>query len=138
MNEDKKEPIVENQGAPFNSAIACLMRLDGILIDIKNLVLKTGKEFDKGFAQQRKYYLVRQFYVQATPLIKNEDDRKKIKEMLGKIKLEYSDGLNHGFPCKYPSYSFQIENALDEIIITIEESLQRDGFYMPSKDDGGL
>ena len=121
--------------AAFNAAIATLMRLDSILIDIKNNSIAENRP--KGMKQHFKYRLVKAFYVQSVPLIKDQEDKDLIKKKLLAITLMYSQHIGWD---KYTvsKYVDDIENELDDILILIQEALQKAGHFMPEKRDTGL
>lgn len=131
MNPSNNTPQGE---AAFNAAIAALMRLDSILIDIKNILQK--QDIPKPIRQHRKIELVRAFYVQSMPLIKDEEDKKRIKEEVSKLHYLYDfDPTDYYKQAKIPIYSFQQDVQMDDIIIMIEEALQKSGYFMPERKE---
>ena len=84
-----------------------------------------------------KYMLVRQLYIQAIPLL-IEPEEKTIQDNLEKIKLpkpiSKSNAGGSDAHTLYP-YSLDIENKLDNIVIEIQNALQRQGYFMPPKND---
>ena len=135
MEKQITEPPKE---AAFNAAIATLMRLNEILIDVKNNSIDDTRT--KGKKQHYKYRLVKAFYVQSVPLIKEQEDKDLIKEKLSEIKLKtwYDKNLNPGSRQIRCVYSDDTENQLDDILILIQEALQKAGHFMPEKRDSGL
>lgn len=121
--------------AAFNAAIATLMRLDRILIDIKDNSI--AEKRTKGKKQHYKYRLVKAFYVQSVPLIKDKEDKDLIKKKLLAIKLIYREVIAWN-NYTTPKYIDEIENELDDILILIQEALQKGGHFMPEKRDTGL
>ena len=126
-------------------AIATLERLGNLLTEIKNIslgVMPGNRPINSnGEIQHIKYKMVKQFFVQSVPLLKDADE-KIILSRLNKIKpiyVNYMQKSNNklGFTKvgDIPYYSEVIENALDDILIKIQNFLQRDGFFMPPKHD---
>jgi len=128
-----------NESAPFNMAINCLMRIADMI--------KALGQVSAGFAMGEihegqnylgiKYMLVRQLYIQAIPLLVQPEE-KEIQDMLNKIKLpkpiNKSNSSGSDAKCVYP-YSLDIENSLDNVVIAIQNALQKHGYFMPPKND---
>lgn len=134
MQESKQES--ESEGAAFNVAVATLMRLDNILIDIKNLIL--NKETSSGAKQLSKYRLTRAFYVQSAALIKDENSKNKIKDEIKKLSPAFKDIINAGKIKKIATFDWEFEEKLDDVLVLIQECLQGEGYFMPEKIDKGL
>lgn len=105
--------------APFNSAIALLTRLDRILQKIQDVAINPQRII----AQYQKYQLVKEYYVQASPLIKAED-KELIKSTVNKLKLRKDE--------EDLAYSYELDDELNEFLVLIQESLQSNGLFMPS------
>ncbi len=121
----------------FNMAISTLERLSKILDDIKIVSVQTPIDQNKsGTGQHIKIEYVKQFYIQAVPLLK-EPDEKSLKPKLDKIQPQYWKKTNpYDNHVEYISkYNYKIECMLNNLLIEIQNCLQRDGFFMPPKDD---
>ena len=126
----------QDSSAPFNSAIATLMRLDQILRDIKNLIL--DNKLSGSVKQARKYYLVKAFYIQAFPLIKLEEDKERVKAFIETMKPEYAKKYCGGKVVENIIFSHLFDDKLDEALMMIQESLQVSGIFMPERTYEGL
>ncbi len=131
MVEDSyKKP--DDIGAPFNMAVASLMRIHDILKLITKYSMSSfNTSLPPGPIQHMKYRLVRQLYVQSVPLMKKES-KKPIKDTLNSIKLS-----REVTPSKNVTelYDHKVEMELDDCICEIEEALQVQGYFMPPKSD---
>jgi len=122
--------------APFNMAVASLMRLDAILTDIKNISLtQSTNNLSRSSGQHLKLKLVKDFFLQSVPLIKPEN-LEEIKNKVFALKPSYRD-LKKDNPSlgKIPAFSETLETSLDEMLIEIQVILQSNGVFMPSKKD---
>lgn len=119
----------ENKEAPFNFAIATLMRLDEIL---KKIVW--GSLDKSGVSQEQKYQLVRQYLVNACVLIKDKTSEAKLKTKLEGVRINYKSQQNIAGEVTSikPSYSDDINISLDNLLIEINNVLQEEGnYFMP-------
>lgn len=134
MEPPPNNPATKPDGAPFNAAIATLMRLDNIFSSITSIM--QNMELSKGTRQHRKYDLVRQLVVQAMPLISNATAKKEVMESLKNIKPLFIASKPHK-PNRLdtPGYSLEVEDQIDDLIIKVEETLQILGFFMPEKKE---
>lgn len=128
MNEEK--PTTE--GTPFNSAVATLMRLDSILMDIKNLIL--NNEVPQGLKQYRKLRLVKAFYVQSVCLLKDKTKKDALKKEAEKLKPIVKKCMSGGYLKPFYAFSSELEDKLDNFLIDAQEALQAEGLFMPSKE----
>ena len=119
--------------APFNMAIATLKRLDTILQQIRAMDF----HFSQSSAEKQKSYisLVKQFYINAVPLLKEEDVEEYKKEILGlDVKLKHT--IISGVQKQKYLYNVELEIRLNEILIELQQKLKK--FFMPKgKDPGG-
>lgn len=119
-------------GAPFNMAVASLMRIHDILKDITKYSMSSfNTNMPPGPIQHMKYRLVRQLYVQSVPLMKNDDKGPLVKE-LDSIQLK-REVTPTGVVTEL--YDHEVEKKLDQLICKIEEALQVQGYFMPPKSD---
>lgn len=130
----------ESQNAVFNMALDTLYRLGKILQEIKYLEFKT--EYSLEIRQAVKIGLVKQFFVQASPLL----DEKKIDEYKSEIlslkpkvvNVVSSKSMNNSKALgSQMVYDEQLGIRLDEILIELQISLQKKKYFMPTSDDEG-
>lgn len=131
---DTPDTKPEGEGAAFNAAVAALMRLNKILLDIESLVLNRQIAFAE--KQHIKIRLTRAFYTQSIALLKDEDDKEKIKIEVSKLKPALKKKEGHS--CSTLIFSWELEEQIDNVLILIQEALQKEGYLMPSKQDTGL
>lgn len=132
----------ENTQAPFNFAIATLMRLDKLLQQISYVsVIRDGNN------QQIKYDLVAQFLVNASVLIKDRKNKKGqtaedvLKNKLSKIKLKRfaTTDMSGQTTSNKIIYDEEVNKELDYFLIEVNNILQNSGgYFMPTEDDDGL
>lgn len=132
--------------APFNFAIATLMRINDILKDITAIEKKTGiindhnleKRLPDGLALSVKYKLVWQLFTQATPLLQKKQET-DIEKELNSIEPKHQLDNNRKIEdIQYQTFSYSLKTdlKLNKIMILIQKSLQANGsFFMPNKED---
>lgn len=132
-------PPNSNSGlsAPFNMAIATLMRLSGILEKIT--LVGIDPMLNENLKQQTKVYLVKQFFVQASPLLTVEvvtkyekifnsirpNERMVATTRSGIIKKKEVKSL----------FDWDLEEKLDKFLLDIQTELQNEKYFMPPKND---
>jgi len=116
--------------APFNMAIATLMRLDTILQQLRNL----GIMYPNDVPEKQKAHIefVRQFFINAVPLLENEDTESYKKEILG-LGLNVRSGVKSGTQFSKFIYDKNIEKRLNEILIEIQQKVKK--YFMPKGRD---
>lgn len=122
--------------APFNFAIATLMRLDDILKKI--LMFSTNAN---GSSQHVKYRLVRQLFFQSAVLIKDIKVKNKLMAKLITLEPKHTHKTDDAgrVTGTIEYYDHDINNKLDEYILEIQEALQKSGsFFMPKKSESSL
>ena len=115
--------------APFNMAVATLMRLDSILQQIKVMTITITNEKER---QKAYLNLVKQFFLNAIPLLDDnviKDKKKKIMDLTMKQGLIAKNGRQN----RVISYSESLEKELDNIMIELQQNLRR--FFMPTGKD---
>lgn len=135
MPEEKKFEE-ETEEAKFNFALASLQRIHDILKAIVENEKKVNVSLDPAQVQIIKKRLVKQLFVQAYPLLV-EKDKQTIKDKVNGVKLETKkgSGMDRGVVIS----SLKVNEELDNCIIEIEASMQKQGkFFMPDKDEGSL
>lgn len=123
----------ETSPSAFNMAVASLMRLDAILRDIKETSKQT---MNMGQAQHVKAKLVKDFFVQASVLFKDETKMKELWERVKDLKPQWTSG-GEGNLGK-PIFNRDLDLKLDDIIIDTQSELQKTGVFMPEYEDEGL
>lgn len=126
--------------APFNSAIATLMRLDRILTDIK--VVSTTDSLFSGQKQEMLINLTKQLFFQAIPLLKEDfikENKEKIINLSPKMReLKEQPNLINPFG-KHKGvivdFSPEIESELNNLWIDIQQHIASQGYFMPPKND---
>lgn len=134
------------QGAPFNMAISTLQRLDRILEDIKITsagyipmgIGETGQKIETAIGLDMKIRLIKQFFMQSIPLLKEKQRielAKHLKEIPNNERWELR-GSGHSAKkvwAKY--YSNQLEGMWDNFLCLIQIELQKENYFMPPKND---
>ncbi|MHA2019063.1 MAG: hypothetical protein ACTSXY_12415 [Promethearchaeota archaeon] len=130
--------IEQQSSAPFNMAVATLMRLDAILTDIKNIVregLSKNSRLQLVEAQRIKYNLVKQFFIQAIPLLR-KDDIESLKKDLEGVSFNTKELSEIEKRKVATSYSPKLENKMNDFLMEIQLKLQASGnYFMPPKGD---
>jgi hypothetical protein len=128
----------ELEKAPFNIAQDTLKRLSQTLDEIKQLAYKT--DYDMETRQAVKIGLVRNFFVQSSPLLL-EDFVKKYKLEILKLRPKIVRIIQNRTwnESKYVGqqiiYDEELEFRLDEILIELQIVLQKEGYFMPRAED---
>lgn len=131
---------VENQ-APFNMALATLMRCDEILKHYT--VVQTGKDYRSGeplgSATARvllKHQLLLAFIISTMPLLK-KDSRERVKQLKKELPIFVEEKWTtiNGVQKQVSIPIKDADDILDDSLIEIEELLQKESYFMPPKDD---
>jgi len=137
---DMTEDTNTEEQAVFNMALDTLKRLGKNLEEQKALSYKP--EYPIAILQKIKIGLVKQFFVQASPLLP-ADVVKKYKDEILSITPKTRTSWSKGSMCadKFNGtdiiYDEGLEIRLDEIIIELQMILQKEKYFMPSADDEG-
>lgn len=135
--------IEEENKTEFNMANSTLIRINDILKEIKEISIRTellpnNKSFlGKGKGQHMKLKLARDLFVQSVPLLSPEDIN-PFKIKIQSLEPEYCIVETWKGKAKVSSYNSQLEKILDDFIIELQIKLQKNGFFMPSKNRGVL
>ena len=121
----------QDSEAPFNMAVATLMRLDAILQQIRNL--HSRYPFDSPEKQKSYLELVTQFYINAIPLLKVEDATKS--EGILFLKIEQKKLIRNGVQRMIPQYSGGLDLKLNRFLIELQQLLRK--YFMPKGRDLG-
>lgn len=118
--------------APFNMALATLKRLDTILQQIRLL----NYTFPDPIQRQREHiYLIKQFYLNSIPLLKDTDiDNNEEKEILN-YTMKTSANVKSGTQRRKELYDAELEITLNNTLIKLQKKLKR--FFMPTGKDPG-
>jgi hypothetical protein len=138
MEEDYHE---EKEDAKFNMALDTLKRLGKILEEIKQADYNSVIPLE--LKQAIKIGNVKQFFIQASPLLPNKtitEYKSKILNLKPKNIPQYE---NDGYSCdKFRGYILVFDNELDyklnEILIELQQKLQEQKYFMPPAEDEGL
>ena len=118
-----------NSEAPFNMAVATLMRLDTILQQIRTLDYQSP--FDSAGKQKSYLGLVKQFYINSIPLLK-EEDAKKFRYLL-KLNIPSKTKIKSGVQKVNSYYNCNLDLKLNEALIEIQQLLRK--YFMPKGKD---
>lgn len=137
MTEDKEENT-EREKAPFNMAIDTLRRLGKILQDVT--IISTNPNLFPNERQEIKINYVKQFYVQASPLLRKEvieEYKKKVdvlrpKQVADQRRRTGNTPIFLGWKIEF---DYKLEELLDQILVELQISLADDGYFMPPSDE---
>ena len=137
-SKDKKEEEQQKKKAVFNMALNTLERLGNILSEIK--IITHDNYLNAETRQRMKIDLVKQFYVQSSPLLPKssiENYSNKILELKPVIKkiMENRAGSNPVFKGMSNVFDYEMDKKLDEILIKLQIALNLEGYFMPSIKD---
>ena len=139
-DEDEEEEGGEDKKTPFfNMANATLERVDKILQQIASV--SSNNEIPPAVKQANKISSIKILLTYSIPLSPKEfttEFRKKILELQPKYLVR--KGVRGGCTTHQEGYVFdkKLELELDNAIIEISETLQKKGFFMPSKDESSM
>jgi len=137
---EEKNNEAESEKAVFNMALDTLQRLGKNLEEQKQLSYKY--ELPEYVLQAIKIGLVKQFFVQASPLLPEETVKKYRKEILSLSPQRVNTYFRNGVSADKllglkPFYDKDLAVRLDEIIIELQMILQKEKYFMPSYEDEG-
>jgi len=119
--------------APFNMAIATLMRLNEVLNSMKLDAIRFGDQTKGGLSIKHSH--VTNLFIQAAPLLgeKGMEAINKIRKPLQERieRFERSEVGAHSDLKRCKGFSHE----LDDLAIMIQRKLQEDGFFMPPSKD---
>lgn len=124
--------------APFNAAVATLMRLDSVInqMGITSMAMAQGIT-PEGNGLHMRFNLLRQLFIQSCPLL-NEKDEKELKPKVMGLAPPQSKSKTDSYGNVTSSgimYDQKLDMAIDELEMEIENALQSEGYFMPSKAD---
>ena len=141
MADQSFESSYDNdEKAVFNMALDTLKRLGETLREVKQLSYKTDYTIET--RQAVKIGLIRQFFVQASPLLPTKKVNDYKKEILNfapavidlRQKKSFGNDVSVGTRIVYNS---KLDFRLDEILIDLQIILQEKGHFMPDAEDEG-
>ena len=124
--------------APFNMAIDTLERLGDILRDIKRIDQDIMLNFEQ--KQALKVASVQHFFMNATPLLEQED-KDKFEEQVLSLKPKQLRIMTNSFGnatvFKGTSFGYdpELDRTLNKLLIDIQTALQDGKFFMPPRKD---
>lgn len=138
MAQNTAPKIESRESAPFNMAIATLMRLDEVLREIYQLNTKFHMLTD----EQRQYLkvdLVKSFYINSCALL-TPDVIKQFDYVndINPLQTEQFVNPNYDgsrFSGKTYTFSTQLDHKLNKVLIEIIIKLQKERYFMPPKND---
>lgn len=119
----------QEQEAPFNMAVATLMRLDAKLQQISYLDYK--HPFDSAEKQKAYLNLVKQFYINSIPLLL-EEDIKKFSKIL-QLDINSKSKIKSGTQKVIPYYDKKLDNLLNMYLVDLQIRMKR--YFMPKGRD---
>jgi len=131
----------EHEQASFNMALDTLKRLGEILREIK--LVSSSPNFPKESKQEMKVNLIKQFFIQATPLMEIKFVEENQEEIINLTPsntriLEKRDYGAHKFVGYDKTFDQKLEVKLDNILIKLQIELQKKGHFMPPSDESSL
>ena len=131
------ENINQQGSAPFNMAIATLMRIDGVLKQITEV--SSNPIMPLGIKQGMKVNLVKQLFIQSSPLLPSEVVL-RLKMQVDKIKpnnvlIGYGSGGVVKREENKTIYNEDLEYQLDFLTVEIQRELQKEKYFMPPRKD---
>ena len=126
---DKSRSYVYDSEAPFNMAVATLMRLDAILQQIR--ILDYQYPFDSPEKQKSYLGLVKQFYINSIPLLDDEEAKKHL--WILRENIETRNLIKRGNQKSIPRYDSNLDLKLNKLLIVIQQTLKK--FFMPKGKD---
>ncbi len=127
----------EQESAVFNMALDTLKRLGEILREIKGLNYKI--EYNIHQIQQIKVGLVKQFFIQASPLLPEKKVKEYQKEVLDLIVplIAITKRNKAGIIGYKQRYNQALDIRCNEILIELQLILQNEKYFMPSAEEEG-
>jgi hypothetical protein len=127
----------EGTAAVFNMGISTLMRIDQILKEITHV--SAEPMIPKEMKQAMKINLVKELFVQSSPLL-NEEVVNKYQPQFNKLKpVESNIGYGRSGVIKKREkkqiYSEELNTELDRLSLEIQRELQKEKYFMPPKSD---
>lgn len=123
--------------APFNMAIATLMRIDAILTRIYEI--EQNIMLDIHTRQSQKLLLVKELFMQSAGLLTAAQIEKHQEEILNLKPVEIQTLIKYGMITRTNGmrviYDEVLEKTLNEFIIIVQICLQNQKYLMPPRKD---
>ena len=122
----------DETSAPFNMALATLERVNDILKKITEVSVEEPNPY---VLIMKKCKLTKQLFLASVPLILDEAVKKSLLAKVNALTTSYS--MEHNKIRNKTNYTVgkDAEKEIDVVIQKIEESLQKDKYFMPPKSD---
>ncbi len=120
-----------NSEAPFNMAIATLMRLDAILKDIK--IVDCRYPIDSPEKQKSYLGLVKQFYLNSIPLMEEKKAKKEEFQELLSLGIKKEKVIRNGVQKNIAVYDKALDLKLNNLLIKLQTLLKK--YFMPKGRD---
>lgn len=133
--EIKDRSSFGEEGSAFNMALATLERVNEILKEITLCSISTAPTQNAVWLLFRKYKLVRQLYLASVPLINNDEAKKSLKNQIVKLKNQFKQTEDERVHKVNLIYLEDTDEKLDDVCEKIQEALQKEKYFMPSKAD---
>jgi len=126
--------------APFNMALNTLERLGYILSQIR--AVSIDPNLPDSTKQKMKVSLVRQFFVQSSPLLDEKVVEKYQNDFLTLKPKTQKVAVRNGGSVKITDvervvFDRDLEDKLDLLLLSIQRELQKEKYFMPPKKDVG-
>lgn len=124
--------------APFNAAVATLMRLDSCINQLGITAMAMAQEITpEGSGLYMRYKLIRQLFIQSCPLLSERDEKllkPKVMDLPPPKRINYTDNYGN-ITSSELVYDPKLDAVIDELEMEIENALQAEGYFMPPKKD---
>ena len=122
----------EGLSTPFNMALATLERINNILKEIAF----ASVEFPEYILRcEIKRKLTIQLYQSSVPLINDKEEKKRLKKLVKELSSYFFTTRNQITKEIKLSCQAETESKIDDVIEEIQEVLQKEKYFMPSKTD---
>ena len=124
--------------APFNAAVATLMRIDSIInqLGITSMAMAQGIT-PEGNGLLMRFNLLQQLFIQSCPLLTEKDEaelKPKVMNLLRPQRRRTTDNYGN-ITSNEIMYDSKLDMQINELEMEIENALQAEGYFMPSKAD---
>ncbi len=123
----------EEESAVFNMALATLKRVDELLSYYSQISIDVQDNFSRVVLKIKQ---AKQIYLASVPLIRSANAKKILKESVNNLEILYVVKYNPVSRKNESSYKEDAEERIDHIVACIQETLQKDKYFMPTKTGG--
>lgn len=121
----------KDTNAVFNMALACLERINNILVQIEEASIFLTDYTVLCFYKRK---LAKQLFLSAVPLLKAKQ-KAALKKLMGEMDNAFKMNKDERKGEKNLLVDPQGEFVIDFFIEKVQEALQEEGYFMPSKAD---